>query len=132
MNSPVTAICTTWTHEGTTLYHCPASHSWLNCFGHHNILLCISSKQKLTRFPKVDYCACSCSLCMPKVPIYTTSTKAINADEWLAMASLFRSSQRRKFPLSLQHLHSITLTGPGISTLHCFHFGTVFCVSLCF
>lgn len=66
----------------------------------------------------------------PEVPIY--STRAINADEWLAMASLFRSSQGRKFPLSLLQLHSITLTGPGLSTLHCFLLGTGFCVSPCF
>lgn len=89
-------------------------------------LLCVRSKQKLTRFPKVDHCACSFSLCEPKVPIYTASTKAINADEWLAMASLFGSSQRRKFPLSLLHLHSITLTGPAHSTAFALEQGSVY------
>lgn len=94
VNTPVTTFYITkksW--RNNSFSHPPESHLWLNCFGHHMFLLCISSKQKLKQFPKVDHCACSFSLWKNKVPIYTTNTKAINADEWLAMASLFKEKK---------------------------------------
>lgn len=34
------------------------------------------------------------------------------------------------FHYLVQHLHSINLTGAGSATLHCFHFGTVFYLSV--
>ena len=60
----------------------------------------LNGKRKPTTLPTVITVLVLVSLCKAEVLICAASTKAINADEWLEMVSLFQSSLNRKFPLS--------------------------------